>query len=160
MLFLTPHREIWMQWSSRKGADISVPLCHSNGLRWGGQRGWGQILCPGSLLAWAGRLLALLRPARCHRGSCCAGAGGPAWRSWSSSSPRWDGWGSWAPGGGTGPPCSNGSVWGATVWTLARGWAVQPLGLRTGLAGRVPKGRRWLWRGCCTVVSCFFLPWI
>lgn len=65
-----------------------------------------------------------------------------------------------SPKGGTGPPCSSGSVWGATVWTLACGWAVQPLGLRTGLAGRVPKGRLRLWRGCCTVVSCFFLPWI
>lgn len=46
-----------------------------------------------------------------------------------------------SPGSGTGPPCPDGSVWGAMIWTLVCGRAVQPSGFRTGLTGRVPKGR-------------------
>lgn len=122
---------MWMQWSSWQGTGMSVPLCHSNGLWRGGQRGWGQTLCPSSSLLQTGRLLVLLRPARRRWGSCCDGTGGPGWRLWSPSSPCW-GW--------AGSPCPSGFVFGAMVWTLACGGAVQPSGLRTGLADQYPRG--------------------
>lgn len=57
-----------------RGWNVSVP-CYSNSLQWGGQRGWGQTICPGSLLVWAGRLLMLLWPAWCCLECCCDGAG-------------------------------------------------------------------------------------
>lgn len=44
-------------------------------------------------------------------------------------------------GGGPGSPSPSGYVWGAMVWTLACGWAMQLSWLRNGLAGQVPKGR-------------------
>lgn len=159
MLFLIPHREIRMQWSLQKGTEMSMSPCHSNSFEGVGRESEGRssilaLCCHGLGGCWhCSKLPSAIREASVWELEVQPRGHGPFLL-------HWDVWGYRALGVATCPSCSNGSFWGAMIWTLARGQAVQPLGLRTALAGWwVPRERLQLWRECCRVASCFFLPW-
>lgn len=128
-----------MQWSSRKGAEMSVLSCHSDRLRWGGQRGWRQTLSwLFAGMGWETAAVALTCTVLMEKLLCrswrprpevlvpflsllgCVGMLSPRDWNWFCL-PQW-------------------LCLGCHGLDFGRGWAVQPSGLRTGLGGWVPGG--------------------